>query len=119
MRRAAKIGAAIVALSAIGFAVLAQSESDDDLVEGLSILDGDCDDADAVLNPFDTDADGYTSCEGDCDDEDDFVHPNGIEILQDGIDQDCDGVDTPLSNCPTSELEDCEGNCARQGKERN
>ena len=38
MRRIAIIGAAIVALSAIGFAVLAQSESDDDLVEGLSFL---------------------------------------------------------------------------------
>ncbi len=38
MRRAATIGAAIVALSAIGFAVLAQSESDEDLVEGLSFL---------------------------------------------------------------------------------
>ncbi|QIK42485.1 c-type cytochrome [Pontivivens nitratireducens] len=38
MRRAATIGAAIVALSVIGFAVLAQSESEEDLVEGLSFL---------------------------------------------------------------------------------
>ena len=38
MRRTATIGAAIVALSAIGFAVLAQSESDEDLVEGLTFL---------------------------------------------------------------------------------
>ena len=38
MRRTATIGAAIVALSAIGFAVLPQSESDEDLVEGLTFL---------------------------------------------------------------------------------
>ncbi|KUP93647.1 MULTISPECIES: c-type cytochrome [Tritonibacter] len=38
MRRAAIIGAAIVALSAAGFAVFAQSESDEASVDGLSFL---------------------------------------------------------------------------------
>jgi len=38
MRRAATIGSAIVALSAAGFAVLAQSESDEGLEDGLTFL---------------------------------------------------------------------------------
>jgi hypothetical protein len=45
----------------------------------------------------DADQDGYydIECGGlDCDDTDPAVHPEGTEVLNDGIDQDCDGVDT-------------------------
>ncbi|HLD45903.1 MAG TPA: MopE-related protein, partial [bacterium] len=39
------------------------------------------------------DGDGYTTCEGDCDDGSIAVHPEGTEICEDGIDQDCNGSD--------------------------
>ena len=40
------------------------------LLEGYVTLDGDCQDDDSSLNPFDIDEDGESSCEGDCDDND-------------------------------------------------
>ena len=40
----------------------------------------------------DRDADGYTNADGDCDDTDDSINPDAIEILTNGIDDDCDGV---------------------------
>jgi len=43
-------------------------------------------------DPVDEDGDGYTSKE-DCDDTDADVYPGAPEIPDDGIDQDCDGVD--------------------------
>ncbi len=54
-----------------------------------------------VLVCFDDDEDGYgypahELCdhpELDCDDSDDSIHPWGCEILEDGIDQNCDGRD--------------------------
>jgi MYXO-CTERM domain-containing protein len=45
-----------------------------------------------VAEPVDEDGDGYTSKE-DCDDTDADVYPGAPEIPDDGIDQDCDGVD--------------------------
>lgn len=41
----------------------------------------------------DGDGDGWAPVNGDCDDSDPDVHPLGIEVPLDGIDQDCDGVD--------------------------
>ncbi len=42
----------------------------------------------------DNDNDGYYSYE-DCDDNDSSVHPNGVEINDNGIDEDCNGGDLP------------------------
>ena len=75
-------------------------------------VDEDCDGSDATLCYLDTDGDGYggpNSAEAtdgdctdpgeaatfeDCDDGDGAIHPAGVEVPDDGIDQDCDGFDT-------------------------
>ena len=45
-------------------------------------------------NPdFDGDHDGYSLNQGDCNDSLPDIHPGAPDILGDGIDQDCDGVD--------------------------
>ncbi|MCB9683125.1 MAG: putative metal-binding motif-containing protein [Alphaproteobacteria bacterium] len=41
----------------------------------------------------DNDLDGWTTSEGDCSDSDASVHPGAVDIIGDGIDQDCDGAD--------------------------
>jgi uncharacterized protein (TIGR03382 family) len=77
-------------------------------------VDGDCDDGDAAYNPAaaetdcadpadyncdgstsyaDADADGWAACE-DCDDSDATVKPDGAERPGDGIDGDCDGLES-------------------------
>ena len=77
--------------------------------EGASDVGGDCDDADAAVNPgavedctrdvdlncdgstdyTDADGDGFAACE-DCDDEAESIHPDAEEIC-DQLDNDCDG----------------------------
>ena len=54
----------------------------------------------------DQDGDGYypdNACGigpmGDCDDMDPTIYPGAEDICEDGIDQDCDGVDAACSNC--------------------
>ena len=49
--------------------------------------------ADAFRRNADDDLDGYRVIDGDCDDTDPRVNPDGREICDDGIDQDCDGAD--------------------------
>jgi len=62
----------------------------DDDGDGVSENEGDCDDADPMLNLDDLDADGVTSCEGDCDDQNGARYPENYEIC-DGLDNDCLG----------------------------
>jgi hypothetical protein len=59
----------------------------------------DCDDNDASSNTIsnDADCDGYTTST-DCDDNDDAIFPFAGDILGDGIDGDCDGMDCEASN---------------------
>ena len=40
----------------------------------------------------DSDGDGFTEVDGDCDDENPAIHPDAIEDLNNGIDDDCDGA---------------------------
>ena len=74
-------------------------------------VDQDCDGNDTVTCWFDGDLDGYgglttvaesdgdcdepdrVAVPGDCDDGDPFVSPDGVEVPDDGIDQDCSGSD--------------------------
>ena len=44
-----------------------------------------------TAGPVDDDSDGFS--DDDCDDGDPTVHPGAPEVADDGIDQDCDGVD--------------------------
>ena len=66
-------------------------ETDDDL-DGYTDCDGDCDDSDASLNLDDLDTDGDSTCDGDCDDGDATINDAVIELCEDGIDNDCDGM---------------------------
>ncbi|WP_373498640.1 MopE-related protein [Desulfococcus sp.] len=43
----------------------------------------------------DADGDGYTVAEGDCNDANASINPGATEICGDGIDQDCSGADLP------------------------
>lgn len=44
-------------------------------------------------DPNDIDGDGYTSANGDCNDYNPDVNPGAYDIPDDGIDQDCNGID--------------------------
>ncbi|MBI5077345.1 putative metal-binding motif-containing protein [Candidatus Falkowbacteria bacterium] len=86
-------------------------ENDAD-ADGYRVCDGDCNDADAAVNPgatelcngiddncngmlmvgeTDADADSIMICEGDCDDADKSVYLDAVELCN-AVDDDCDGL---------------------------
>ncbi len=64
--------------------------------------------------PSDVDGDGFTLDDGDCNDEDATVYPGAIDLVCDGIDQDCSGADVTdrdsdgVSGCPGADPFDCD-----------
>ena len=84
----------------------------DEIIDG---RDNDCDGIiDEDTDAYDDDGDGYTEEEGDCDDAEPEVNPEGTEIPDDGIDQDCDGEDETTDDTSdtsdTSDTDDTQGN---------
>ena len=53
----------------------------------------DCDDGDASLESLDLDGDGYSTCDGDCADGDASFSPGALDLVGDGVDNNCDGTD--------------------------
>jgi hypothetical protein len=68
------------------------------------------------LSP-DADLDGFTIKDGDCNDADASVHPDAVEVCGDGIDQDCNGRDAVCGDNDgdgyTPETGDCNDNNVR------
>ena len=48
---------------------------------------------DTVDSAVDADGDGYSVADGDCDDADASVNPEATETAGDGVDSNCDGAD--------------------------
>ena len=46
----------------------------------------------AAASLTDRDLDGYTDADGDCDDDNEAINPGAVEVLGDGLDNDCDGL---------------------------
>ena len=99
--------------------MLDPSEQDNDW-DGARPCDGDCDDNNPAVTPWalevcdgfdnncdgtlitgevDGDGDGSFLCNGDCDDADPERYPSAPDPCEDGIDQNCDGVDPICGLC--------------------
>jgi MYXO-CTERM domain-containing protein len=62
-------------------------------VERANQRDDDCDNVnDDGTDLYDDDGDGFTEAEGDCNDAVGAVNPGATEIMDDGVDNDCDGA---------------------------
>ena len=75
----------------IGVAMLACGEKSDD--DGHNVNGDVADTADGGGSVLDVDGDGFSSEGGDCDDADPNIGPTATDIVGDGVDQNCDGVD--------------------------
>ena len=53
----------------------------------------DCDDLDPAFVGLDADLDNVTTCDNDCDDGNPGISPEEPDLVGDGVDQNCDGVD--------------------------
>jgi formylglycine-generating enzyme required for sulfatase activity len=87
--------------------------------------DGGGSQADSEPNPYlDLDEDGYPPVDGDCDDTNAEIGPNGQEVCDDGIDQDCDGTDLRCVSADqdrdgyTPDMGDCDDLDPRRGPAR-
>jgi hypothetical protein len=84
-------------------------DDDDDDVTGVEIWYAD-DDGDGFGNP-DDDSEaceapaGFVADDSDCNDTESTVNPDGTEVCDDGLDNDCDGSDTSCSTCGDSVLD--------------
>ena len=70
-------------------------------------VDQDCDGDDALCmdDPRDIDGDGHEAVEvggDDCRDTDRAMHPGALDVCEDGIDQDCDGMDALCTDSPSA-----------------
>ncbi len=73
---------------------IASADIDLDTYDSVECGGTDCDDNNAnVFDGSDFDTDLALGCQDDCDDTDATVNPSGVEVCNDGIDQDCDGED--------------------------
>lgn len=62
-------------------------------------VDDDCDGT--VDNATDSDGDGWTSCNGDCNDANALVNPGAYEAVGNGVDDDCDAASSDTVAAPT------------------
>jgi len=79
-----------------------------------TVLPGDCNDSDPLLNPDDLDLDGYSSCENDCDDSNPYLSPADGDA--DGFSScagDCDDTDSSLTpaDLDGDSFSSCAGDC--------
>ena len=120
------------------------AESDDMDLDGITVCEGDCDDANEAVFPGaaqvcgdgrnndcshihwptlvgtkegDDDMDGSEECGGDCDDTRASVYPGAPQVCGDGLNNDCNDPDWPLSVQVGDADQDgdgyriCEGDC--------
>jgi hypothetical protein len=80
--------------------IIPDDETDND-GDGFSTCDGDCDDANPLLNPADADTDGFSTCDGDCDDTNPLLNP---------VDADTDGFSTCGGDCDDTDPSNYSGN---------